>query len=247
MRVSVITAVYNRAKTIADALDSVRNQSYPHIEHVVVDGGSTDGTVQIVQSRRASISTFLGGPDKGIYDALNKGINASSGDVFGFLHSDDVFADNDVIADIARRFDAPEVDAVYGDLEYVSSDLGRVIRRWRSGAFEAAKLARGWMPPHPTLYLRRRIAEQIGGFDTSFQIAADYEFMLRAMTRAKLRFAYIPRVLVRMRVGGASNKSLAHLFRKSREDLRAMRAHGVGGIATLLSKNFSKLSQFWSR
>ena len=141
--------------------------------------------------------------------------------------------------------DVPDVDAVYGDLDYVSArDTGRVIRRWRSGDWDAERLRAGWMPPHPTLYLRREVFDRWGAYDTGFRIAADYEAMLRWLVEGEIRLAYIPEVLVKMRLGGESNRSLSRILRKSREDYRAIRRHGIGGWGTLIQKNISKIGQF---
>jgi glycosyltransferase len=191
-------------------------------------------------------ATLVSEPDHGIYDALNKGLVRASGDVVGLMHSDDSFADESVLALVAAAFSDPLVDAVYGDLEYVAkADTSRVIRRWQSGEFSAARLAWGWMPPHPTLFLRRRVIEEWGCFDTQFRIAADYDAILRYFSQGKIRPAYIPRVLVKMRVGGESNRSLGRIWLKSREDYKALRRNGVGGVGALVWKNVSKLGQFF--
>jgi len=245
VRISLITASYNCAATIADALKSVAEQSHPNVEHVIVDGASRDGTWELVQALRSPRVVAFSEPDRGIYDALNKGIARSSGDVVGFLHADDVFADRDVLARVAEAFGDPAVDAVYGDLQYVrQDDLARVVRYWRSQPFTPELLRRGWMPPHPTLYVRRPLYERLGGYDASYRIAADYELILRLFSLPGLRAFYIPHVLVKMRVGGVSNRSLRLIVRKSAEDLRALRTHRVGGIGTLAWKNLSKLGQF---
>lgn len=243
--ISVVTAVYNRADTIGQALDVVQAQTWPHIEYVVIDGGSTDGTLQILNGRREMISLLISEPDDGIYDALNKGISRSTGDIIGLLHSDDFYADERVLERVAEAFTDPVVDAVYGDLDYVAKDnSSRIIRRWRSGAYSRNRLAWGWMPPHPTLYIRRRVIDEWGVFDSRFRIAADYDAMLRYLAQGKIRLAYIPEVLVKMRVGGESNRSLSHILLKSREDYAALRHNGVGGIGALIWKNLSKLPQF---
>lgn len=245
MKISVITAVYNRVGTISQALDSVRRQVGPGVEHIVIDGASTDGTLQCLQARRIDMAVLVSEPDGGIYDALNKGLARATGDVVGLMHSDDFFADDQVLQDVATAFADPAVDAVYGDLDYVArDDPARIIRRWRSGAYDPARLARGWMPPHPTLYLRRSVIERWGGFDTRFRIAADYDAVLRYFGKGRIQAAYVPRVLVKMRVGGESNRSLSRIWRKSREDYQALRRNGMGGFGALAWKNFSKLGQF---
>lgn len=245
MKISVITASYNCAGTIGEMLASVAAQHYQAVEHVVVDGASADGTWDVIRSHASPGLVATSEPDRGIYDALNKGIARSTGDVVGFLHADDVFASPQVLSWVAEAFRDPGVEAVYGDLQYVRrDDPDRVVRHWRSAPFAPAMLTRGWMPPHPTLYLRRSMYERLGGFDTSFRIAADYEFILRLFSRPGLRTVYVPRVLVKMRLGGVSNRSLRHVLRKSAEDWRALRQNRIGGMSTLLWKNLSKIGQF---
>ena len=245
MKISIVTAVYNRAKTLPDALESVRAQNHPDIEHVVQDGGSTDGTLAVLRANPAGDMALESAPDAGLYDAINRGIVRASGEVVGLLHSDDFLADNEVLASVAEALADPNVDGVYGDLDYVATDdTTRVIRRWRSGEYTPGKLRRGWMPPHPTLYLRREVFERWGAYDTDFRIAADYEAMLRWLVRGHICLAYIPRVLVKMRVGGESNKSFKNVTRKSIEDYRAIKRHKAGGAFTLAAKNIRKLPQF---
>ncbi|MEE4213096.1 MAG: glycosyltransferase family 2 protein [Parvularcula sp.] len=245
MKISVVTAVFNRADTIRDAIDSVRAQTYRAVEHVIQDGESYDGTLQIVREATDASAIIISEKDDGIYDAINRGIARATGDVIGLMHSDDLFSHNDVLEKIADAFANPRVDGVYGDLQYVAADdVERVIRHWRSGQYRPALLRRGWMPPHPTLYLRREVFENFGIYDTSFQIAADYDAILRYLIMGRITLAYIPEVLVRMRLGGESNRSLGRIVQKSREDLRALKNNGVGGVGTLAAKNLSKLGQF---
>lgn len=245
MKISLVTAVFNRRATLAATLASAASQTHGDIEHLVQDGGSTDGSLDVVNGWERSKLLVATGRDGGIYDALNRGIERATGDVVGFLHSDDVFAHDGVLARVAEALADPSIDGVYGDLDYVAADdTNRVIRRWRSGAYEPSRLRWGWMPPHPTLYLRRRVYEQHGLYDTTFRIAADYEAMLRYLTRGGVRLAYIPEVMVKMRMGGESNRSIGQMMRKSREDLRALRRHEVGSFAALSAKNLRKLIQF---
>jgi glycosyltransferase len=246
MKISVITAVYNNRDTVAEALDSALAQDHRDVELIVIDGGSTDGTLQVLQRYADRLALLVSEPDRGIYDALNKGIARANGEIVGFLHSDDLFADSSVLSRISAAFADPRVDAAYGDLLYVNKDdPSRVVRTWRSDAFSPNRLARGWMPPHPTFYVRRTVYQKLGGYDTSYRIAADYDCMLRLLGRGEVRPVYIPEVLVKMRVGGASNRSLKNILRKSREDYRALRANGVGGLGALAWKNLSKLPQFF--
>lgn len=248
MQVSVVTAVFNRQDTVADAIASLRCQTVAGVDHVIQDGGSTDGTLAVLDRLAHPSMSVASGPDGGIYDALNKGIGRASGEVIGLLHSDDVFAGPDVLARVVAAFADPAVDAVYGDLDYVAQDdLSRVVRAWRSGPFRPALLRRGWMPPHPTVFLRRRVFERHGLYDTRYRIAADYDFILRCFGQPGFRAVHLPEVLVSMRVGGASNRSLRQIALKSREDYRALRRNGIGGAGALFAKNVSKLPQFLGR
>lgn len=248
LRISVITAVFNGARTIAEAVESVRDQLQADVEHVVMDAGSTDGTIEILESYRSSIAHLSSEPDKGIYDGLNKGIRRATGDVIGFMHSDDMFASRSALQRVARAFEDPAVDAVYGDLLYVHrSDPSRVIRYWKAGGYQRARLLHGWMPPHPTFYVRRGVYERFGDFDTRFRISADYENMLRILWGGHANAAYIPEVQVRMRAGGVSNRSLLNLVKKSCEDFVALRQNGISPTHALMLKNMSKLPQFLTR
>jgi glycosyltransferase involved in cell wall biosynthesis len=246
MKISIITAVRNNRDTIADALESLLAQTHRDMELIVIDGNSTDGTREVLARYADRLAILVSEPDSGTYDALNKGVQRATGDVIGFLHADDLLADNTVLARIASVFADTTTDGSYGDLLYVGKqDVSHVIRYWRSCDFKPSLLAKGWMPPHPTLYLRRAVYQRFGGFDTAFRIAADYDFMLRILKSGELRMTYIPQVLVKMRVGGVSNRSLANLLRKSREDWQVLQRNGVGGLLTLLQKNLSKLPQFF--
>ena len=246
MKISIVTAVYNNRGTIAAALDSVLSQTGADVELIVIDGGSTDGTLEVLNAYADRLAVLVSEPDKGIYDALNKGIRRASGEAVGFLHSDDLFADSSVLKRVAQAFYDPKVDAVYGDLLYVRKDNpDEVVRYWQAGAFSRIRLGWGWMPPHPTFYVRRAIYEGLGLFDTQYRIAADYDCMLRFLGRGGLRVGYIPEVLVKMRLGGASNRSLKNVLRKSLEDYRALKNNQVGGIGALVWKNLSKLPQFF--
>lgn len=245
VRISVVTAVFNRVDTINAAITSVHEQDFDNVEHVIQDGTSSDGTLEIIHQLATSATSLISEPDSGIYDAINRGIRRASGDVIGLMHSDDIFASDDVLTKVAAAFQNPKIDGVYGDLQYVAADdTNRVIRHWRAGEYHPRLINRGWMPPHPTLYLRREVFDRFGLYDPSFRISADYDAMLRYLVKGKIQLAYIPEVLVKMRVGGESNGSLGRILRKSREDLRAMRNNGIGGFGTLAAKNLSKLGQF---
>lgn len=245
MKISIVTAVINRVGTIVETMASVHSQTYPCVEHIIQDGGSKDGTLEQMQRYANKSTRLVSEPDDGIYDAINRGIRRANGDVIGLMHSDDLFADCDVLAKVAKAFEDPGIDGTYGDLQYVAhDDTNRIVRHWKSGSYKHSQLKRGWMPPHPTLYLRRDVFERHGMYDISFGIAADYDAILRYLAIGKINLAYIPEVLVKMRLGGESNRSLERILRKSSEDLRAIRKNGVGGIGTLAAKNLSKLGQF---
>ncbi len=244
MKVSLIMATYNRAGTIADAVASVQRQSHTNLELIVVDGGSTDGTQALLPSLLDSRARFVSGPDDGIYDALNKGMALATGDVIGVIHSDDYFASDDVLAAIVAGF-APGIDAVYGDVDHITNDTPpRLVRAWRSGAYSRARLAWGWMPPHPALFVRSSVITRLGGYNTGFRVAGDYDAILRWFGAGGITPAYVPHVVMKMRVGGASNGSLKALIRKTCEDYRALRHNHIGGLGALIWKNLSKLGQF---
>jgi glycosyltransferase involved in cell wall biosynthesis/GT2 family glycosyltransferase len=251
LKISVITVTFNSARTVADTLRSVTEQTHPEVEHIVIDGGSTDQTLDIVRSHGKRVTTIVSEPDRGIYDAMNKGIALATGDLIGFLNSDDAYCEAGSLARLAQAASATQADFVFGDLVYVRDGPGQlgneIVRYWRAGELRPGNLRWGWMPPHPTLYVRRTVFDQVGRFDDSFRIAADYEFILRLLKSRRWRGAYVPSVIVKMRLGGASNQSLKALRRKSSEDLLALRRHGAGGIVTLAFKNLRKFPQLWQR
>ena len=244
MKISIITITYNSAKTVQRALESVQSQTYKDIEHVIVDGASTDGTKQLIEAyaKQHNNVRWVSEKDKGIYNALNKGIAMSTGDVIGFLHSDDVLYSPDSIGKIAAAFADNKTDVVYGDLQYCHGD--KVIRRWRSNAFSPSSLKYGWMPPHPTVYVRKEVYEQVGEYDEWFHISADYDMMLRIF-KSGYQSRYIPEVLVRMETGGASNKNMQARLSKTREDYIALKKNHVGaGYLTVVFKQLRKVRQF---
>lgn len=250
MKISVITTVYNAKETIVDCLDSVAEQTYCHREHIVIDGGSSDGTLTLLQQRYEQLTDLVSEPDDGIYDGLNKGIALATGEVIGFLHSDDVFTSKHVLKKVASIFEADDsVSAVYGDLLYVQRSMpDRVIRTWQSSSFVPHLLKQGWMPPHPTLYVRREWYELIGGFDTRYRIAADYFSILELFAQPNFKTVYLPEVMIKMRLGGLSNHSLGALFQKSSEDWDALRRSGFGildATRALILKNLTKVQQFF--
>ena len=245
MKFTIITVVYNRVGSIGHSLASVQSQDYVDIEHIVQDGCSTDGTQQVIFEYTKENTFLKCEKDRGVYDALNKAILRSTGDIIGILHSDDFYATETVISQVAKVFIEEDIDGVYGDVEYVSSNnINRVVRYWRSGQFDSNSLRNGWMPPHPTVFLKRSVFEKFGLYDTSYKISADYEAILRYMQNDRIKMSYIPVVLTRMRTGGLSNRSLGHIIKKSYEDYRALNSNGFKPLTALIKKNLSKLPQF---
>ena len=246
--VSIITATFNSEKTVQTCFDSVFNQTFSNVEHIIIDGGSQDGTVDLIEKYAHSKGNvkWISEKDNGIYDALNKGIALASGEVVGFVHSDDYLASNHILDDIIKTFDSGNIDGVYGDLHYVEfNNVSKIIRNWKSQNFKPSLIKRGWMPAHPTLFLKSSIYQKEGHFDTNFKIAADYDFILRIFKNPHYRFEYLDKTIVKMRVGGASNKSIKNLIQKTREDLIAARSNGLSSpIVTIGLKNISKIPQW---
>jgi glycosyltransferase len=246
VKITVVTVCFNSGATIGDTLRSVKAQAYPDIEHIVIDGDSTDATLAIVQREGDHVSRVVSEPDRGIYDAMNKGLRLATGEFVGFLNADDLLADPEAMARLAKVATDTTADAVFSDLAYVRPDnINAVLRYWKCGSFSRRRLQLGWMPPHPTFYVRRSLLPEIGEFDCSLQIAADYDFILRTLWRRDITTAHVPGVMVRMRTGGVSNRSLAMLWRKSGEDLLVLRRNGIGGLPALVCKNLRKLPQFF--
>lgn len=247
MKISIITATYNSAKTLRDTIESIQQQSYPHIEYLIIDGRSKDNTIAIAKEYNGLVSNIISEPDQGIYDAMNKGISLATGDVVGILNSDDFYAHKEVLARVMSAFQEKKVDTVYGDLQYVEAEKpSQVVRHWRAGDFHYKQFRLGWMPPHPAFFVRRKLYEQYGKFDTSFRSAADYELMLRFLYKHRATAYYIPEIFVKMRTGGMSNANFRHRIRANREDLRAWRVNGLRPyFFTTLLKPVRKLNQFY--
>jgi glycosyltransferase involved in cell wall biosynthesis len=246
--ISIVTVVLNRAAMIQGCIESVLGQRVL-AEHIVVDGGSTDGTLEVIKGCRTSVARVIPGPDRGVYDAMNKGILAAAGDVIGILNADDFYAHGDVLAKVEEVFNDEAVDSCYGDLVYVdAADTGRVVRSWRAGPYDVNRFYMGWMPPHPTFFVRRAVYEKYGLFNLSLGSSADYELMLRFLVKHRITSRYIPEILVKMRVGGMSNASLANRLRANRMDRFAWRVNGLRPDPwTILLKPISKLHQYWRR
>ena len=246
MKISIITASYNAANTLQDCLRSVRNQS-ENAEHILMDGASTDSTMTLVEQQRDFLAKVVSEPDCGVYDAMNKGLRLATGDIVGLLNADDFYPSNDVLEHVLDAFSDPEVDACYGDLIYVDDqDVSRVVRYWRSGGYEPESFYWGWMPPHPTFFVRRSLYEKHGLFRLELGSAADYEIMLRFLLKHRVNAVYIPKVLVHMRTGGVSNASLANRLEANRNDRRAWEANGLKPYPwTLWAKPLRKIGQWF--
>ncbi|HEX7812191.1 MAG TPA: glycosyltransferase family 2 protein [Burkholderiales bacterium] len=227
-RITVITVCFNSVATIADTLSAVAMQRNSDYEHVVVDGASADGTVELVRNFSPKVARLISEPDRGLYDAMNKGIAAATGNYIGFLNSDDVYANPDVLAKVAKALESGPVDAVHGDLLYVSAaDTGKVIRYWKSKPYHPGAFEAGWHPAHPTLFVRTELLRGLGGFDTSYRYHADFDLMVRLFIERRISSAYIPEVLVRMRTGGQSNRSIGNIVRGNRESYQIARRTGI--------------------
>ena len=247
MKISIITVTYNSAATLEQTIRSVMEQSYHNIDYIIVDGGSKDDTLKIIDKYKNKIAAFVSEKDKGLYDALNKGIGLASGDVIGFLHSDDFYIDNKVIEKYAHLFLKQNPDAAYSDLYYVDKeDTNKITRKWKSGEFKPDSFINGWMPPHPTFFVKRDIYQRFGMFNLDFKSAADYELMLRFIQKQKIKLAYLPQFTVKMRVGGKSNVSVQNRLNANLEDRRAWEINGLTPrFYTLYLKPLRKILQFF--
>lgn len=247
MKVSIITVTYNSAATFEETVLSVIAQTYRDIEYIVVDGGSTDGTLDIINKYKHRIAMSVSEKDDGLYDALNKGIKLASGDIIGILHSDDFYCDNSVIGNYVEVFEKSGADAVYANLYYVHrQNTAKIIRKWRSGVYTRQAFKLGWMPPHPTFFVKKHCYTTYGLFDTSFRTAADYELMLRFIEKHHIKLSYLNKFTVYMRTGGTSNKALSNRIRANNEDTRAWKKNGLRPlIITRWLKPLRKLIQFF--
>jgi len=246
IKISIIVASLNNVNTVESTILSILNQKYKNIEIIVIDGNSIDGTQLILEKYKHLFSKYICESDYGLYFALNKGINFSTGDVVGFLHADDVFYDSDVLLNVLHAFQDNSLDSVYGDLVYVKrNNLNKINRYWKSSKISINYFQYGWMPPHPTLYIRRTVYLEYGLFDTNYSISADYDLILRFFLKCKINSIYINKIFVRMRLGGTSNKSINNILKKLIEDYKIIRNNKVGGFITILFKNLYKLKQYF--
>ncbi len=245
-KITIITVCYNSAKTIEDTIQSVINQTYDNIEYIIVDGLSTDNTLDIVDKYKDKITKIVSEKDAGLYDAINKGIGLATGDIIANLNSDDFYIDNNVITDVMAKMLEEKSDTLYADLYYVDAvDTNKVTRNWVSGAYKKGLFFKGWMPPHPTFFVRKSVYDSYGKFNLELKSAADYEIMLRFIHKHECSISYLPRVTVKMRVGGVSNSSIKNRLKANREDKRAWEINGLKPKPfTLIFKPLSKVLQF---
>lgn len=248
MKVSIITVCYNSEATIENTIRSVVMQSHKNIEYIIIDGSSTDKTKTIINKYSDEINVFVSEPDSGLYDAMNKGIGLATGDIIGLLNSDDFYKDNNVIEKVVEKFTG-NTDAVYGDIVYVDKDdIAKIKRYWHSGRFSRYKMKLGWMPPHPSFFVRNVIYKKYGAFNKNFKTSADYELMLRLIYKHKITMAYLPEVLVNMRDGGQSNVSLSNRIKANREDQMAWKINNLHvSLFFRLFKPLRKIPQFFMR
>ncbi|WP_310557768.1 glycosyltransferase family 2 protein [Flavobacterium sp.] len=250
MKISIITVVYNNEATIQQAMESVLNQTYSDIEYVIIDGNSMDKTVSIIETYKNRLGYFISERDQGLYDAMNKGIQAATGDVIGILNSDDLYQDSTVIADIVNQFNLdPDLEIVYGNLVYVKKDaVNQVVRNWKSKDYYSKFFDDGNVPPHPSLFLKREVYQKVGLFDLEFKLAADYEFMFRVFKKHHFKSKYINRLIVKMRLGGETNKSIRNIINQNKEIMQAWKQNGLNPPLKLMPLRISKrLGQFIKR
>lgn len=254
MKVSIITVTYNSAATLSRTIRSVCRQTYPNIEYIIVDGESADTTMNVVHNYAEKYSniSYISEPDRGIYDAINKGIRMSTGEIVALVNSDDVLAESTTIERIVKRMQETNADILYGDLQYCKYELTehnppRVTRYWKSNSFRKRDLRLGWMPAHPTLYCRREVFDKVGYYTTDLRISADYDFCLRAFSDDNLKKVYLPEVIIKMEVGGISNRNIRSMARKTKEDYIALRRNGYRPLIVLFMKNVRKFRQFFRR
>jgi glycosyltransferase involved in cell wall biosynthesis len=247
MKISIITVVYNNEKTIQDAMQSVLGQTYKNIEYVIIDGNSKDNTVNLINEYKDQLGYFISEKDNGLYDAMNKGIKACTGDVIGILNSDDLYQDLDVLATVMEQFkNDPELDILYGDLVYVKSDdTHKVVRNWKSKSYYNNFFENANVPPHPSLFVRRKVYKEAGLFDLQYKLAADYELMLRMFKKHHFKSKYINRLIIKMRLGGATNQSFTNIVSQNKEILKAWKNNGLKAPFYLMPlRIFKRLLQF---
>ena len=247
-KITIITVTYNSEKFLLDCIKSVQIQNYSEIEHIIIDGCSSDRTVDIIKANEHSIAKWISEKDKGMYDAINKGIALGSGEIIGILNSDDVLASPDVISNIAKAFMEQNIDSLYGDIVYVDTlNLNKVLRTWKGSPYKRVKFNYGWMPAHPTFYIRANLIKKYGGYEQSFSSAADYEFMSRYLYKYHVNSFYLPMLIVKMRIGGQSNESILGRIRANRRDYLAMKKNEIHfPVLVSVLKPLRKIPQFYN-
>jgi len=247
IKISIITVAYNAAKSIEDTIQSVLNQTYSNVEYIIIDGESTDKTIEICNQYKNQITTIVSEKDKGIYDAMNKGVALATGDIIGVLNADDFYIDNDVLTNVANLFQSTNCDGLYADLVYVDAcDTNKVTRTWISGGYKPNAFLKGWMPPHPTFFVKKECYQKYGNYSLELKSAADYELMLRFIHKHSISLSYLNQITVKMRVGGVSNSSLKNRINANKEDRKAWAMNGLKpGLFTLIRKPLSKIVQFF--
>ncbi|WXT99916.1 MAG: hypothetical protein Ctma_0622 [Catillopecten margaritatus gill symbiont] len=247
--VSIITVVRNGRETIKDTIDSVLSQTYSNIEYVIIDGVSTDGTIELIKEYQGKITQFVSEPDTGIYDAMNKGIALATGNIVGILNSDDFYASDHIVENIVNEFLVKNVDSVYGDLVYVSQDnTNKVVRYWKSQPYQVGLFQQGWHPAHPAFFVKREVYKKYGVFNLDFKIAADYEIMLRFLEKHRISVSYLPEIFVKMRIGGESNKSIKNIVKANIESYQSWGGNGLHiNPLKILLKPLSKLFQLFNK
>ena len=247
MKISVITVTFNSAATIEQTINSVLDQTFKDIEYIIIDGGSTDGTIQIIEKYRSSLGKFISETDKGIYNALNKGIKMATGDLIAFLHADDFYINQNILESYVTKFENENCEAIYADLYYVDQmNSNKIVRKWKSGMYQEGDFLKGWMPPHPTFIAKKSCYDKFGCYREDFNSAADYELMLRFIQKNKIKISYLNDFVIKMRVGGESNKTLKNRIRANADDRRAWKVNNLSpGFFTLLLKPLRKVIQFF--
>jgi len=249
LKISIITVSYNAETSIEDTIQSVLNQTYSNVEYIIIDGASTDKTIEICNSYKTKIKTIISEKDKGIYDAMNKGVAMATGDIIGVLNADDFYIDNKVLKKVADKFETEKCDGLYANLVYVNAkDTSIVTRKWVSGKYKQNSFLKGWMPPHPTFFVKKECYKKYGNYSLELKSAADYELMLRMVHKYKITLSYLNEVTVKMRVGGVSNSSLKNRINANKEDRKAWKMNNLKpNLFTLIRKPLSKIVQFYKK
>jgi glycosyltransferase involved in cell wall biosynthesis len=249
LKISIITVCFNSEKTIKDTLISVNNQKNVEVEHVIIDGASKDNTLEIIKNHRSS-SKLISEPDRGIYDAMNKGIALATGEIIGTLNADDFYYDDNVLKEVEKAFLDPSIEACYGDLVYIKQDdVNQTVRFWKSRDYKDGLFKSGWMPAHPTFFVRKSVYERLGGFKLDYKIAADFELLFRFIEQNKIKTKYIPKIMVKMRLGGTTNKNWSNIINQNKEIISVLQNYhpNFSIVSFIVKKIINRVSQFFNR